>query len=73
LAKANRPGPPAARVRRSPTSKSPDGYTLASWRAGTPSSPFLYPKLQYAVFMDFTPISLSGNSRTSSGKGRISP
>jgi tripartite-type tricarboxylate transporter receptor subunit TctC len=45
------------------TAKSaPDGYTLVVVASGHAIVPFLFPKLQYDVFKDFTPVSLLGNS-----------
>jgi tripartite-type tricarboxylate transporter receptor subunit TctC len=40
----------------------PDGYTLIVVASGHAIVPFLYPKLPYDVFADFTPITLLGNS-----------
>ena len=36
----------------------PDGYTLIVVASGHPTNSFLYPKLPYDTFKDFTPISL---------------
>ena len=40
----------------------PDGYTLVIVASGHPINPYLYKKLPYDTFKDFTPISLLGSS-----------
>ena len=40
----------------------PDGYTLIVVASGHPTNPFLYAKLPYDTFKDFTPISLLASS-----------
>jgi tripartite-type tricarboxylate transporter receptor subunit TctC len=40
----------------------PDGYTLIVVASGHATNPFLYPKLPYDTFKDFTPISLLASS-----------
>jgi tripartite-type tricarboxylate transporter receptor subunit TctC len=40
----------------------PDGYTLLIAASGHATLPYLYPKLPYDIFADFTPITLLGNS-----------
>src|SRR5262249_58806580 len=40
----------------------PDGYTLIMVASGHATNPFLYPKIPYDTFRDFTPISLLASS-----------
>src|ERR1700743_1861127 len=40
----------------------PDGYTLIMVASGHATNPFLYPKMPYDTFKDFTPISLLASS-----------
>ena len=40
----------------------PDGYTLIVVASGHATNPFLYPKIPYDTFKDFTPISLLASS-----------
>jgi tripartite-type tricarboxylate transporter receptor subunit TctC len=40
----------------------PDGYTLIMVASGHATNPFLYPKIPYDTFKDFTPISLLASS-----------
>jgi tripartite-type tricarboxylate transporter receptor subunit TctC len=58
----NRPGAGGTLVALATSKSPPDGYTLVVVASGHAIVPFLYPKLQYDVFNDFTPISLLGNS-----------
>jgi tripartite-type tricarboxylate transporter receptor subunit TctC len=58
----NRPGA-GGTIAADAIAKAPaDGYTLAVVASGHAIVPFLYPKLPYDIFADFTPISLLGNS-----------
>ena len=43
-------------------SAAPDGYTLIVVASGHATNPFLYPKIPYDTFKDFTPISLLASS-----------
>src|SRR3954449_9466420 len=58
----NRPG--AGGVVASPAldTSAPDGYTLIVVASGHATNPFLYPKIPYDTFKDFTPISLLASS-----------
>jgi tripartite-type tricarboxylate transporter receptor subunit TctC len=58
----NRPGAGGTIAAEATAKAAPDGYTLAVVASGHAIVPFLYPKLGYDVFADFTPISLLGNS-----------
>ena len=58
----NRPGAGGTLAALATSKSPPDGYTLVVVASGHAIVPFLYPKLQYDVFNDFTPISLLGNS-----------
>jgi tripartite-type tricarboxylate transporter receptor subunit TctC len=58
----NRPGAGGTIAALAAAKSPPDGYTLVVVASGHAIVPFLYPKLQYDVFNDFTPISLLGNS-----------
>src|SRR6202011_3202401 len=40
----------------------PDGYNLIVVASGHATNPFLYPKIPYDTFRDFTPISLLASS-----------
>ena len=53
--------PAASSPRRRSATSPPDGYTLIVVASGHATNPFLYPKLPYDIFKDFTPISLLGN------------
>jgi len=58
----NRPGAGGTIAADAIAKSPPDGYTLAVVAAGHAIVPYLYPKLPYNVFADFTPITLLGNS-----------
>jgi tripartite-type tricarboxylate transporter receptor subunit TctC len=58
----NRPGAGGTIAAMATAKSPPDGYTLVVVASGHAIVPFLFPKLQYDVFNDFTPISLLGNS-----------
>jgi tripartite-type tricarboxylate transporter receptor subunit TctC len=58
----NRPGAGGTIAADATAKAPPDGYTLAVVASGHAIVPFLYPKLPYDIFADFTPISLLGNS-----------
>jgi len=54
----NRPGAGGVVASQALASSAPDGYTLIVVASGHATNPFLYPKLPYDTFKDFTPISL---------------
>jgi tripartite-type tricarboxylate transporter receptor subunit TctC len=58
----NRPGAGGVVASQSLVASPPDGYTLIVVASGHPSNPFLYSKLPYDTFRDFTPISLLASS-----------
>jgi tripartite-type tricarboxylate transporter receptor subunit TctC len=58
----NRPGAGGVVASQALVTSPPDGYTLIVVASGHPTNPFLYPKLPYDTFKDFTPISLLANS-----------
>ena len=58
----NRPGAGGTIAAEATAKSPPDGYTLAVVASGHAIVPYLYPKLGYDIFADFTPISLLGNS-----------
>jgi tripartite-type tricarboxylate transporter receptor subunit TctC len=58
----NRPGAGGTIAADAAAKSPPDGYTLVIVASGHAIVPFLYPKLPYDVFADFTPITLLGNS-----------
>src|SRR5271168_5327272 len=58
----NRPGAGGVVASQALVSASPDGYTLIVVASGHATNPFLYPKLPYDTFKDFTPISLLASS-----------
>jgi tripartite-type tricarboxylate transporter receptor subunit TctC len=58
----NRPGAGGTIAADAAAKAPPDGYTLIIVASGHAIVPFLYPKLPYDVFADFTPITLLGNS-----------
>src|SRR6266853_79943 len=58
----NRPGAGGTIAAQAAAKSPPDGYTLVVVASGHAIVPFLYPKLPYDVFADFTPITLLGNS-----------
>ena len=58
----NRPGAGGVVASQALVSALPDGYTLIVVASGHATNPFLYPKLPYDTFKDFTPISLLASS-----------
>ena len=58
----NRPGAGGMIASQALVSSPPDGYTLIVVASGHATNPFLYPKLPYDTFKDFTPISLLASS-----------
>src|SRR5215469_10529635 len=58
----NRPGAGGVVASQALTTSAPDGYTLIVVASGHATNPFLYPKLPYDTFKDFTPISLLADS-----------
>jgi tripartite-type tricarboxylate transporter receptor subunit TctC len=58
----NRPGAGGTLAAMATAKSAPDGYTLVVVASGHAIAPFLFPKLQYDVFKDFTPVSLLGDS-----------
>src|SRR6266404_8680370 len=58
----NRPGAGGTIAADVAAKAPPDGYTIVIVASGHAIVPFLYPKLPYDVFADFTPITLLGNS-----------
>jgi tripartite-type tricarboxylate transporter receptor subunit TctC len=58
----NRPGAGGVVASQALTQAAPDGYTLILVASGHATNPFLYPKLPYDTFRDFTPISLLASS-----------
>jgi len=58
----NRPGAGGVIAAEAAAKAPPDGHTLIIVASGHAIVPFLYPKLPYDVFADFTPITLLGNS-----------
>ena len=58
----NRPGAGGVVASQALVQAPPDGYTLIMVASGHPANPFLYPKLPYDTFKDFTPISLLASS-----------
>ena len=58
----NRPGAGGVIASQALVTSPPDGYTLIVVASGHPTNAFLYPKLPYDTFKDFTPISLLASS-----------
>jgi tripartite-type tricarboxylate transporter receptor subunit TctC len=58
----NRPGAGGVVASQALATSPPDGYTLIVVASGHATNPFLYPKLPYDTFADFTPISLLASS-----------
>src|SRR5579871_5527035 len=58
----NRPGAGGVVASQALVTSAPDGYTLMVVASGHATNPFLYPKLPYDTFKDFTPISILGSS-----------
>jgi tripartite-type tricarboxylate transporter receptor subunit TctC len=58
----NRPGAGGVVASQALVTSTPDGYTLMVVASGHATNPFLYPKLPYDTFKDFTPVSLLASS-----------
>ena len=58
----NRPGAGGVIASQALVTSPPDGYTLIVVASGHATNPFLYPKMPYDTFKDFTPISLLASS-----------
>jgi tripartite-type tricarboxylate transporter receptor subunit TctC len=58
----NRPGAGGVIASQALVAAPPDGHTLIVVASGHATNPFLYPKLPYDTFRDFTPISLLASS-----------
>ena len=58
----NRPGAGGVIASQALATSAPDGYTLIMVASGHATNPFLYPKMPYDTFKDFTPISLLASS-----------
>jgi tripartite-type tricarboxylate transporter receptor subunit TctC len=58
----NRPGAGGVVASQALVTSPPDGYTLIVVASGHPTNAFLYPKLPYDTFKDFTPISQLASS-----------
>ena len=58
----NRPGAGGVIASQTLVTSPPDGYTLIVVASGHPTNSFLYPKMPYDTFKDFTPISLLASS-----------
>src|SRR3984957_749656 len=58
----NRPGAGGGVASQALVTSAPDGYTLMVVASGHATNPFLYAKLPYDTFKDFTPISLLASS-----------
>lgn len=58
----NRPGAGGVVASQALAASPPDGYTLIVVASGHATNPFLYPKIPYDTFNDFTPISLLASS-----------
>jgi tripartite-type tricarboxylate transporter receptor subunit TctC len=58
----NRPGAGGVVASQALAASAPDGYTLIVVASGHATNPFLYPKIPYDTFKDFTPISLLASS-----------
>jgi tripartite-type tricarboxylate transporter receptor subunit TctC len=58
----NRPGAGGVIASQAVATSAPDGYTLVMVASGHATNPFLYPKIPYDTFKDFTPVSLLASS-----------
>jgi tripartite-type tricarboxylate transporter receptor subunit TctC len=58
----NRPGAGGVVASQALATSAADGYTLIVVASGHATNPFLYPKLPYDTFKDFTPVSLLASS-----------
>jgi tripartite-type tricarboxylate transporter receptor subunit TctC len=58
----NRPGAGGVIASQALAASPPDGHTLIVVASGHATNPFLYPKIPYDTFNDFTPVSLLASS-----------
>ena len=58
----NRPGAGGVIASQTIATSAPDGYNLIMVASGHATNPFLYPKIPYDTFKDFSPISLLASS-----------
>jgi tripartite-type tricarboxylate transporter receptor subunit TctC len=58
----NRPGAGGLVASQTLATAAPDGYTLIVVASGHATNPFLYPRIPYDTFKDFTPIALLASS-----------
>ncbi|MCA6125419.1 tripartite tricarboxylate transporter substrate binding protein [Bradyrhizobium sp. WSM 1704] len=58
----NRAGAGGVIASQATATSAPDGYTLIMVASGHATNPFLYPKLPYDTFKDFSPVSLLASS-----------
>jgi tripartite-type tricarboxylate transporter receptor subunit TctC len=58
----NRPGAGGLVASQALATAAPDGYTLIVVASGHATNPFLYPKIPYDTFKDFTPVALLASS-----------
>jgi tripartite-type tricarboxylate transporter receptor subunit TctC len=58
----NRPGAGGAIAADATAKAAPDGYTLVVVASGHPIAPYLFRKLPYDIFADFTPVTLLGSA-----------
>ncbi len=58
----NRPGAGGTIAADATAKAAPDGYTLVIVASGHPITPYLFHKLPYNIFADFTPLTLLGSS-----------
>src|SRR5438105_4879033 len=58
----NRPGAGGVVASQALATSAPDGYTLIMVASGHATNPFLYAKMPYDTFKDFTPLSLLASS-----------
>jgi tripartite-type tricarboxylate transporter receptor subunit TctC len=58
----NRPGAGGVVASQALAGSAPDGHTLIVVASGHPTNPFLYAKLPYDTFKDFTPLTLLASS-----------
>ncbi|MGY3130013.1 tripartite-type tricarboxylate transporter receptor subunit TctC [Bradyrhizobium sp. USDA 4501] len=58
----NRPGAGGVIASQAIATSAPDGYNLIMVASGHATNPFLYPKLPYDTFKDFSPISFLASS-----------
>lgn len=58
----NRPGAGGTIAADATAKSAPDGYTLVVVASGHPIAPFLFRKLPYDIFTDFTALTLLGNA-----------